>query len=768
MEEKPAPAELQELARAVELLEEMLEAGPRKWNDFRVSTVEEVVQLGDVLDKLANATIAGSHDDAVEDAQTHIAEQWTRVRGSPYSGMYANQCGARVGTGFCKGSLKRGEATDAGFNLQLCDKHFEDHALWRWLTCKMHALLLGSEHVALEQRLDEGECGICLKPLVKEGETGVDINEVVSCMVCFLTVHAACVDRQRPDGADSSAMEDEALIHALCSGCLTERWQEARVLMAAVVSQSPAVFEVFDSHSTCAVMQPKNKAYLEIAKENAKSVAIVHPKVVAVASPLSAARTRARTGARVDPAAAAVATAAAAAAVVPINEIAESSTSGQIVDPRKSRDELEAGMLQRLAKGKAIAVAAGAAEAAPAPAGAAASAAARAAGAAQTASSASASAEAKAAAAQRARIEKNMQQLMERMDELTVKEGKKTAAARFMSNPGNRASVPVCIDGSVDGLPAGSQEAPMCAKFWRGVDYLGMRSSTKPEKSRMMRLIGAERVDKHNPLRDLTEGQRDRHQFMLMGEDSQEIQLTASSSKLGTPLEPTLRHYWRALTKELKEIGDCEREVFDATHEEYDFFQYLVLAALARIAFLEETTSYLTHTVELDWGAAWRYLCIWADAHFYMIATENMVALDVQLVQALEQPNSRILVSAIAREKYCPLSMEKARAVSQLSKPGGGAIKTGATPQAVLPSQGATAKEKWAGGGTPSCPLCDGPHSYGAKRGYNHPLHIPITKECPKVMTDGKKCGKKHAFAGPASENDKECRLPTPAGGNRR
>jgi hypothetical protein len=756
MEDTDAPKVLVKLAAGTELFEEMLGTEPIRWNDFTTETVEEVQQLGEVLDCMADATEAGE-DEAVELSLTHSAEQWTRFRGSSFTGKYANQCGARVGTGFCGGSLKKGEASDSGFNLQLCDKHLEEHATRRWLTYKLHARVLGPENARLEQRLDDGECGICLKPLVKEGETCVDTDEVVGCFVCFLTVHAACVDKQRPVECDHSSVQDEDLIHALCSGCLTERYQEVRVLMAVAVSQGQASFEVYDANPTRAVMQPKNKAYLEIAKESAKSVAIVHPKVVVRGSPLSAAKTRARTAARGGPAAAAAATAAAAAVVEPGLEIAECSSTGQPVDPRRSQEEIELELVRKLHKGKALAAAATAGAAAAAGAGAASSA----------PSTSKATAETKAAAAAQARLERSMQQLMERMDQLSVKEGKKTAAARFLANPGNRDSVPVCIDGSVDGLPEGSQEAPMCQKFWRGVDYLGMRATTKPEKSRLRRLIGAERVDKHNPLRDLAEGQCDRHQFRLTGDDAQEIQLTASSSKPGTPLEPTLRQYWRALAEELKEIGDSKREVFEETHEEYDFFQYLVTAALARVAFLEETTSYLTHTVEMEWGVAWRYLCIWADAHFYMIATEHMVALDVQLVKAFEQSNRNILISAIAREKFCPLSMEKAKAVFQLSKQGGGASKPGARTLAELPLQVSPTVGKVTGGGAPSCPLCGGDHTYSSKKGYHHPPHIPITRGCPKVMTDGKACGKKHAFMGPLAEKDRECRLPTLAVGNR-
>jgi hypothetical protein len=103
--------------------------------------------------------------------------------------------------------------------------------------------------------------------------------------------------------------------------------------------------------------------------------------------------------------------------------------------------------------------------------------------------------------------------------------------------------------------------------------------------------------------------------------------------------------------------------VYEPEHEQYLRFQYLATVAKGRMAFLEATTTFMVQELmHHTWPTIWRYLCVFAEYHFYEVDIEDWAPLDLQIVKMVESGGGGGM-RALARDRVNPLYLEETKAM---------------------------------------------------------------------------------------------------------
>ena len=290
--------------------------------------------------------------------------------------------------------------------------------------------------------------------------------------------------------------------------------------------------------------------------------------------------------------------------------------------------------------------------------------------------------------------------------------------------------------GLKDGYKPGAAGAPNTKEAFRLANYLGMRAESKQQKATMVRLAGAERLDMVVRYRDCPEEEGLLATVMLG-----ELEVKLNKSQKGIPEKLVVMRYLADLRKEWDAYRVCGSDVYARGHAEYGYFTAMAGLLVVRIHFLEVTALYLATEVGLEWGVVWRYLALFVDAAYYPVALEVCSQLDRRLYEILCAGEGREMrLTALAGESVQMLLLDRARELA-------GAVTAPA--QKAVQRASAVASTGGEKGSKGACSLCRSTGHQYKTGNHGHPEHVAITTECPAILSDDRRCGKKHAFSGP-------------------
>ena len=698
---------LEELSSSLSAWKEAGTKYPRRGEkDFRLPDADWRDAMLACLHTLAKLQALGRPelDEELAQAKGVMSELFAAYRVSP---LRDEDCIVRKKDGdFCRATIGKqlGSAGDVSSNLQACGRHADQHALWVYAD---HVEMTScGEHPRPEELLEvvlrNGKCRICLEQMGSR-----ELKE--SCRLCHLTVHQACLVDQLED-ADWAPVKDREKVEFFCCGCATERFGEvclAKELLQGTGSEF-AIFEPLED----AFADDKSEGYWtrygrHAAKEWACTRAVVRkspspwargPRPLEAETPLAEERLRIVVGAAGErsvekPHGPAVDQALAMPRPMCLARppVAAGTGGGEASSVQRA-PESEGAMLRRLDE---------------------------------------------------------MQLLLTRMELQGPGTANKSSLAYYHESA--RLGTSSCanlVTGKVDGFAKDEEGAANTLGFYLDFDYIGMRAKGDPQKRRAKRWTGGgERVDRVVRHQDCAEAKGVSEVLMLGG-----VELKASQSRRSTPEQAIVVQYWMKVKAELTVILESKLSVYDPEHVEYRRFQYLGAVAWGRVSFLEATTTFMVQELmHHKWPTIWRYLCVFAAYHFYDVSIEDFAPLDLQIVKVLDSGGGGGM-RALARDRVNPLYLEEARsmqaAAAEVEMSGGSpSVRKTPKPGPVEGRGGGKAATRDKGGR--SCPLCGDPNHLYRLGEYDHPADREITVQCPRILSDGAKCGLKHAFSGP-------------------
>ena len=286
--------------------------------------------------------------------------------------------------------------------------------------------------------------------------------------------------------------------------------------------------------------------------------------------------------------------------------------------------------------------------------------------------------------------------------------------------------------GLIDGFKSGELGAPNTLQFLSMFPYSGMNSSPKGTRSFIRRMTGANRLDLRTGDTFWPEAETKGEKIMVG-----DIELECQGTKLGVPDRTVVANYWHAAKREVLALRQCKRDVYSPDHKAYSDFQSTATLILLRIEFLEASVTYLQMRMDLQWGVIWRYLLAYMQDRFVANTVHELSDLDRRMLTTKLHGGWDMQVAGIVADTLMYHHITRAQeAVSNLVSKR--LMAKGAVP--------VTTKEY---ARNMKCPLClSDKHMY--KQGaHTHPADAPITQACPRILTDGGLCGKRHAFTGP-------------------
>lgn len=675
--------------------------GLRDPQPYRSFIPQDEVALGcleKILEAWREALRKGASKKEMQGFRDRMSEVIVRWRDAPFSAGFDEQCVGRLKDGsFCRGNLS--EESDCSSNLQLCQEHLEEHAFLRALEDDLES----DEHYEHQgfpevEEKNEGECCICDLHTPDEDDLGV------ACRMCGVYAHSGCIMTQLEGGTRENVADDEN-IRAVCSGCVVERKVEVELMLGAMAS-FPGGFLVFEPTRKAAYMEPSNSKQWTSAKKWAATWGVVAKAKEVTASPLAASRIRSRADVEVRP--------------------------GQIVAAVHGGRGRGGDRGGRAAPGTGREPQQGPAEEEHTR---------------QTRAQADGN---------QGYLEAQIEQLRERIEAQQISQGKSELppALVFLQSTEEHSSV-FCVFSTHDGYQRDGLVNSTKEAYFDKYDFLGMRAADKAERSRMKRLINAERVDLQTECSDCAESKDTSSTFSLGDE---EMQIKASRAKKGTPTQANVHYYWTQSQEDLLRLRDCGQEVYAREHPDYGRFQYLCTGVLARLEVLEEIMRFLLQQ-GYGWELVWRYLCLFANHTFYNVPLGVKAEFDRVLVAAYVANPRRQRIAALASASFNPVYMQAAQRL--MSTP---------VQAALSASQSGGSNGSRGRGGSPKrgpsingCPLCLSPdHAYSKTKGYGHVGDITVA--CGRMCTDGRVCGLRHAFTGPLAS---DCRAKAAAWGRK-
>jgi hypothetical protein len=171
------------------------------------------------------------------------------------------------GREFCEAIIgkQKGSAGDVSSNLQVCGRHSELHALWRYVN-----------HLEMTSCREQPQADEPLAPVLRNGNYRIcqepmgsrDVKE--SCVCCHMTVHQVCVTGQLVN-ADWSVVKDRSVVELFCCGCVVERFVEV-CLLVSLLRKTGAEFAIFVEPGSDAFVSEKGEGVWTRCARNAVKV----------------------------------------------------------------------------------------------------------------------------------------------------------------------------------------------------------------------------------------------------------------------------------------------------------------------------------------------------------------------------------------------------------------------------------------------------------------------------------------------------------------
>ena len=218
------------------------------------------------------------------------------------------------------------------------------------------------------------------------------------------------------------------------------------------------------------------------------------------------------------------------------------------------------------------------------------------------------------------------------------------------------------------------------------------------------------------------------------------LEVKKPSSK-GVPEQLVVQHYLAKMITRWLSIRECKRDVYAPDHAEAFYFRQSATLILARLEFLKETLYHLTNS-GYSWPGVWRYLLLIWEGHMRPYGWLHKIRFDQNMLDAYRSPIPQLAMANLASTSVLAPELVRSEAAAAA------ALQIERSQQqefeAAAPARSARASSRPG----EKCSLC----SSSAEHTYRAPDYVcsaAIQRACPAMLTDGKRCGERHAHSGP-------------------
>ena len=285
------------------------------------------------------------------------------------------------------------------------------------------------------------------------------------------------------------------------------------------------------------------------------------------------------------------------------------------------------------------------------------------------------------------------------------------------------------------GYKSGEIGAPNHRLLAENALYLGVGAVTKPQKREVAAMINTESITDKQGCGFWPESGSEVSQVMIGGEV-----LEVKKPSKGVPEQLVVQHYLAKMITRWLSIRECKRDVYAPDHAEAFYFRQSATLILARLEFLKETLYHLTNS-GYSWPGVWRYLLLIWEGHMRPYGWLHKIRFDQNMLDAYRSPIPQLAMANLASTSVLAPELvrsEAAAAAALLVERSQHLEFEAAAPARTTRASSRTGEK---------CSLCASTeHTYRAP---DYACTAAIQRACPAMLTDGKRCGERHAHSGP-------------------